>query len=114
MRSPLSQRRGYGQHICLGRRLHKKSAEANLSNVYARTLSNKPERELISTNNARCAVVASLVGNKLAGQDVEDRALVADDLGVSGFGLGGVSGGGETESDGWWVGAAEVTGENGG
>lgn len=82
--------------------------------MYARTLSNKPERELISTNNARCAVVASLVGNKLAGQDVEDRALVADDLGVGGLGLGGVSGGGETESDGWWIRAAEVTGENGG
>jgi hypothetical protein len=91
----------------------RKSVIVNFNITNTHTLSNKPERELISANDARCAVVSSLVGNKLAGKNVEDRAPVADEFRVAGSGLGGISGGGKAKSNSGWVGAAEVAGENG-
>jgi hypothetical protein len=78
-----------------------------------RTLSNEPEGELISPNDASCAVVSGLVGDQLAGHDVEDRALVADERVVASCGSSSIAGRRDTEAHGGRLGAAEVTSEGG-
>jgi hypothetical protein len=78
-----------------------------------RTLSNKPEGELVSSNDASCAVVSGLVGDQLAWLDVEDRALVADERVVASRGRSSIAGRRDTEAHGGRLGAAEVASEGG-
>jgi hypothetical protein len=88
------------------------SASASPIECKAHTLSYKPERELIRANDTRCAVVSSLVRHQLTWQDVEDRALVADDRGLASGGGGSIACRRQPKSNSWWVGAAEVSGED--
>lgn len=74
----------------------------------------KPERELVGAVDARRAVIPRAVLHQLAGQDVEDRALVADRARQVRGGGGGVAERGQAESKGWRVGAVEVPGERAG
>lgn len=77
-------------------------------------MSNEPEWELVSSNDASCAIVSGLVRDQLAWLDVEDRALVADKRVIASCGRSSIASRWDAEAHGGRLGAAKVASEDGG